>query len=188
VVDGDSTELVVGATDVPDLQHQVSEELTVARGTSRLTLVGGAFFFRDHNEGHAEITNYLGMIQIRPFAMIDTQAWALFGQATYRASARVSVTGGVRYSDEQKDLDTTGGVYRLGTPTLISPATFYAFVETANFDAWTPKASIQARRHATPLPISPPRGGSRAADSIQAKPCPTRRRSAPNSPGAMKVD
>ena len=79
------------------------------------------------------------MIQIRPFAMIDTQAWALFSQATYRASTRVSITGGVRYSDEQKDLDTTGGVYRIDTPTLISPATFYAFAETANFDAWTPR-------------------------------------------------
>ena len=85
------------------------------------------------------------MIRIRPFAMIDTQAWALFGQATYRASTRVSITGGVRYSDEQKDLDTTGGVYRIDTPTLISPATFYAFAETANFDAWTPKASLQVQ-------------------------------------------
>ena len=57
----------------------------------------------------------------------------------------MSITGGVRYSDEQKDLDTTGGVYRIDTPTLISPATFYAFAETANFDAWTPKASLQVQ-------------------------------------------
>ena len=145
VVDGDSTELVVGVTDVPDLQHQVSEELTVARGTPRLTLVGGAFFFRDHNEGQVEITNYPAMIADTPVRDDRHTGLGLFGQATYRASTRVSMSGGVRYSDEQKDLDTTGGVYRIGTPTLISPATFYAFVETANFDAWTPKASIQVQ-------------------------------------------
>ena len=188
VVDGDSTELVVGTTDVPDLQHQVSEELTVARGTPRLTWVGGAFFFHDHNDGHVEITNHSAMTQIRPFAMIDTQAWALFGQATVSVSTRVSVSGGVRYSDEQKDLDTTGGVYRLGTPTLISPATFYAFVETANFDAWTPKASIQVQAARDTSPISPQRGVSRAAVSIQAKPCREGAVRPPNSPGAMRVD
>ena len=33
-------------------------------------------------------------------------------------SSRVSLTGGVRYTDEQKDLHNTGGVYRLGTAIL----------------------------------------------------------------------
>jgi iron complex outermembrane recepter protein len=145
VVDGDSTELVVGATDVPDLQHQVSEEVTVAQSTPRLTWVGGAFFFQDHNEGRVEITNYTGMTQIRPFAMIDTRAGALFGQATYRLSTRVSLTGGVRHSDEHKELDSTGGVYRLGTDVLAVPASFYAFAEAATFHAWTPKGSIQVQ-------------------------------------------
>ena len=76
---------------------------------------------------------------------IGTDARALFGQATYSISTRVSVTGGVRYTDERKDLDSTGGVYRLGTDILLNPATFYDFVESATFDAWTPKLSLQVQ-------------------------------------------
>ena len=55
----------------------------------------------------------------------------------------MSLTGGVRYSDEQKDIHNTGGVYRLGTTVLANPASFYDFVDRASYDAWTPKASIQ---------------------------------------------
>ena len=44
--------------DVPDLQHQVSQELTLVRRTPKLTWIGGAFFFDEHNEGPVEITVY----------------------------------------------------------------------------------------------------------------------------------
>ena len=67
----------------------------------------------------------------------------MFGQATYSLTDRVSVTGGVRYTHERKDLDTTGGVYGIGTDILLDPTSFYDFVETATFDAWTPKLSVQ---------------------------------------------
>ena len=111
---------------------------------SKLTWIGGAFFFDDHNEGRVEITVF-PVTQIRPFAQIGTDARALFGQATYSISNRVSVTGGVRYTHERKDLDSTGGVYRIGTDILLNPASFYDFVESATFDAWTPKLSLQVQ-------------------------------------------
>jgi iron complex outermembrane receptor protein len=57
----------------------------------------------------------------------------------------VSLTGGVRYTDERKDLDSTGGVYRLGTEILADPATFYDFVDRATYHAWTPKGGIQVQ-------------------------------------------
>ena len=63
-------------------------------------------------------------------------------------SNRVSLTGGLRYTTEAKDLANTGGLYRLGTSILAVPSSFYDFVDRATFDAWTPKVSIQAR--ATP--------------------------------------
>ena len=120
-IDADATELRLQTSDVPDLQHQVSQELTVVQRTPKLTWIGGAFFFDDHNEGRVEITVYPAATQIRPFAKIGADARALFGQATYSVSDRVSLTGGVRYTDEQKDLDNTGGVYRLGTAILPDP-------------------------------------------------------------------
>jgi iron complex outermembrane receptor protein len=60
-------------------------------------------------------------------------------------SSRVSLTGGVRYTDERKDLDNTGGTYRLGTTILADPTSFYDYVDTASFGAWTPKGSLQVQ-------------------------------------------
>ena len=101
------------------------------------------FLFDDSEDGRIEITQYKPGIQIRPFSTVDARAWALFGQATYSLSSRVSLTGGVRYSDEQKDIHNVGGRYLLGTAVLANPASFYDFVDRAIYDAWTPKASVQ---------------------------------------------
>ena len=143
--DADATELILQTTDVPDIQRQTSQELTLVRHTPRLTWIGGAFLFEEHIEGRVEITVYKPAVQIRPFARVGTNARALFGQATYRLSGRVSLTGGVRYTDEQKDTENTGGTYRIGTDTLSDQATFYQYVDTVAFDAWTPKIGIEAQ-------------------------------------------
>jgi iron complex outermembrane receptor protein len=131
--------------DVPDLQRQVSQELTVVQRTPKIAWISGAFFFDDHNEGQVEITVYPLQIQRRPYAKVGVNAWALFGQATYSVSRRVSFTGGIRYTDQQKDLDNTGGAYRLGTQVLADPASFYDYVDRAAYHAWTPKGSIQVQ-------------------------------------------
>jgi iron complex outermembrane recepter protein len=142
--DADGTELSVQTTDVPDVQRQTSEELTLMRRTPKLTWIGGAFFFEEHDEGRVEITLYPA-VQIRPFAKIGTNAWALFGQATYSLTSRVSVTGGARYTDEKKAIDSTGGTYRIGTDTLLDPSSFYQYVDRLTFNAWTPKVSLQVQ-------------------------------------------
>jgi iron complex outermembrane recepter protein len=142
-IDADATELTLQTSDVPDIQRQLSQELTLVQRTPKLTWIGGAFFFDEHDEGEVEITVYPMAIQIRPFPRIRARAWALFGQATYSVSSRLSLTGGVRYTDEQKDLDSTGGVYRLGTAILAIPGSFYDFVDRATYQAWTPKISVQ---------------------------------------------
>jgi iron complex outermembrane receptor protein len=149
-IDADATELALQTSNVPDLQRQVSQELTIVQRTPTRTWIAGAFFFDDHNEGQVEITvcpfecsSAIATTQARPFARIGGSARALFSQATFSLSSRVSLTAGVRYTNEQKDLANTGGVYRLGTAILVNPATFYDYVDSASYQAWTPKASIQ---------------------------------------------
>jgi iron complex outermembrane receptor protein len=144
-LDVDATELSVMTADVPDLQRQVSQELTVVQRTQKLTWIGGVFLFDDHSEGDSEVTFPTFGIRARIFPSIGTSASAIFGEATYMMSSRVSLTGGVRYTNEQKDLDNTGGVYRLGTAVLADPTSFYDYVDNASFDAWTPKGSFQVR-------------------------------------------
>ena len=63
-IDADATELPVQTSDVPDVQHQVSQEVTLVQRTPKLTWIGGAFFFDEHNEGQVEITVYPSGIQI----------------------------------------------------------------------------------------------------------------------------
>ena len=94
-IDADATELTEQTTDAPDFQRQVSQELTLVRRTPKLTWIGGAFFFADNDEQKVEVTVY-PQVQIRPFTKIGVNAWALFGQATYHVSRRMSLTGGDR--------------------------------------------------------------------------------------------
>jgi iron complex outermembrane receptor protein len=107
-----------------------------------VTWIGGVFFFDEHNQGEVEITFYPA-VQIRPFARNGVKAGAVFGQATYSLTRRLSVTGGVRYTNEQKDLANTGGRYQPGTAILVDPTTFYDYVDDATYQAWTPKSSMQ---------------------------------------------
>ena len=144
-VDADATELRVSALRLSDVQHQISQEATLAHQTPSLTWIGGAFVFDEDDDGQIEVTLYPTGTQARPFATTGTRAWALFGQATYRVSSSVSLTGGVRYTDERKDIASTGGVYQQGTPDLAVPTSFYAFDDRATYSAWTPKASLQVQ-------------------------------------------
>jgi iron complex outermembrane recepter protein len=143
-IDADATELPVQTSDVPDFQRQVSQELTLVQRTPKLTWIGGGFFYDEHNEGQVEISVYPA-VQIRPFARIETKALAGFGEVTYGLSRRVSLTAGVRYTDEQKDLDNTGGRYWFGTASLANTASFYDYVDNATYQAWTPKGSLQVQ-------------------------------------------
>jgi iron complex outermembrane receptor protein len=139
-IDADATELQVQTSDVPDVQRQVSQELTLVQRTSKLTWIGGGFLFDEHYDGQVAITNHDAGLQIRPFAKVGVKARALFGQATYNVSSRVSLTGGLRYTDERKDLHNTGGTYPLGA---VTPLSSYDYLADATYRAWTPKASIQ---------------------------------------------
>jgi len=144
-IDADATELVLQTSDVPDVQRQFSQELTLVRAAPNLTWVGGVFFFDEHNEGQVAITVYPKAAQIRPFASIGTQAWALFGQATWKVWKGVSLTGGVRYTDERKNLENSWGVYPLAGASAAIPGSFYQVADAATYDAWTPKISIQGQ-------------------------------------------
>ena len=144
-IDPDGTELpiVIGggagfrAADLRGTEHRRS--CPEAHLAGRLVLLRRArrWTGRDHAIGPG--------VQMRPFSIVDTWAWALFGQATYGITGRVSLTAGVRYSDEQKDTHNTGGTYRLGTDVLAAPGSFYDFVESVTYHAWTPRVSAQLR-------------------------------------------
>ena len=140
--DNDGTELQLQAADIPDVQHQISEELTFVQRLPQLTWIGGAFLFDEDVDAQVRIIVYPA-IELRPFSTHGANARALFGQATYNVSRRVSLTGGARYTTERKDVQTTGGAYLLGTDIVADPRSLVAFDARATFHAWTPKGSVQ---------------------------------------------
>lgn len=144
-IDTDGTEQVLQTTDYTDLQHQFSQELAVVQRTTRLTWIGGAYLFNERDRQLVQLTRYAQGVQARPLPRIKARAWALFGQATYKVSDRVSLTGGLRYTDERKDFENSGGLYRIGTNVPAVPASVFDYVDRGTSEAWTPKAGIEVQ-------------------------------------------
>ncbi|HET7747367.1 MAG TPA: TonB-dependent receptor [Vicinamibacteria bacterium] len=144
-IDTDGTEQAVRTTDYTDLQHQFSQELTVVQRTTRLTWIGGTYLFTERDRQPVLLTLYALRVQARPFPRVEARAWALFGQATYKVSDRVSLTGGLRYTDERKDFENSGGLYRIGTDVPAVPASVYDYVDHGTHEAWTPRAVIEVQ-------------------------------------------
>ena len=59
-IDADATELTLQTADVPDLQRQVSQELTLVRRTPKLTWIGGAFSLRTRTKGRSRSPSISG--------------------------------------------------------------------------------------------------------------------------------
>jgi len=125
-VDADTTEHALATTRTSSAGRQVSQEVTLAQRTTRLSWIGGVFWFDEHLPGSIEIPPF------RAQSTIDADAWALFGQASYRLWDHVAVTGGLRYSHEREEghgIAQGGPVYDVMT-------------EVADA-AWTPKVSVE---------------------------------------------
>jgi iron complex outermembrane receptor protein len=130
--DVDSSPINV-ATESNVLDHyQFSEEIRL-QGTSfgqRLEWTGGVFYFHGFNlqRGPVDLpvltwfAPSLDFTQNDPSHITDRAAYA---QATYRATDQLSVTTGLRHTDEDKDYTFSHTSYVAGVPDLI-PATMTA--------------------------------------------------------------
>jgi iron complex outermembrane receptor protein len=108
-----------------DKPRQWSEELRAqSNGSEPLTWIAGAFFFHDDLETNS---SYDVLRDLRPFFVSPenptgfspenniyfarypytqkTDSWALFGQADYRFSDKLTLTAGLRYTEDKIDLD-----------------------------------------------------------------------------------
>lgn len=123
----------------PGYQEQVSQELQV-NGSSldgRLNFVGGFFgFWEEGTEtGGSEVLPNVPLAASARQTSIDNWNWAFYSQATLDLLQWMSLTAGVRYTEEKKGLSTT--LYNLRTEQV-------DLDESADeiFSAWTPMASL----------------------------------------------
>lgn len=77
---------------------------------SRLRWIAGAFYYDDEKSGHPAFENLLPIFGTYGWAndwVQQTESWAVFGQVDWQLTDAVTLTGGVRYTDEDRSLFIT---------------------------------------------------------------------------------
>lgn len=88
-----------------DLKQTTQEVRLASNGDGPLSWQVGGFYF----ESDFDVTT-VGFTFPPPVTVNHTnEAWALFGQVGYRITDKVRVTGGLRYTDDQKDFFVRSG-------------------------------------------------------------------------------
>lgn len=89
--------------------EQFSQEFQILGSTDSIEYVAGLYYFDDKAE--YERTS-LALVPLAPigttFYELQTEAWAVFGQATWAPGwldDRIEITAGLRYTEEDKDID-----------------------------------------------------------------------------------
>ena len=143
IVDADITENDVLITNNLERQHQFSEELTVSQQTDRARWVAGLFFFDEDDHQRILVDQPPSRTQVQLDPQVAVQSAALFGEATVALTPRLSGIAGLRYTRERKDIDNGGGRYRLDPPQTPLPNATYAYSDSIENEAWTPKAGLE---------------------------------------------
>lgn len=119
--DRDYTGLPIQTTQhIPSRQDQFSQELRIASNTpARIEYVAGLYYFHQRIISHpisiyGPLATYWLLPAGRPANLLDgyqtsgatdfrTDSYAVFGEATWHATDRFALTGGIRYTYENKD-------------------------------------------------------------------------------------
>lgn len=89
---------------------QFSQEFNLSGTYERFNWIGGLYFFQEENDFLWDLTVFgnLGAPQNFQLFNQETEAYAVYGQATYDLTNEISITGGVRYTRETKDFVADG--------------------------------------------------------------------------------
>ncbi len=121
---------------IAEQEHQTSEELQLAFKAAGLDAIGGLYFY--HETLAAQ--NYFPFFDFGPGdnyladGTMDIKAYAAYSQATYTVVPRLRLTGGIRYSKE--DRSTDGFFQGVGVPAVPADG-------AKSWSAWTPKGGVE---------------------------------------------
>lgn len=156
-IDIDATQAELGDVFVGVNQRQFSQEVQLKWNTDRFSGVFGLFYLNEnitsHQEAYADdlFTLFGGPISFT--RLIDdaqnTKSYAAFGQATYKLTDRLSLTGGLRYTHEERSYDrftvTQSSFAALNNISFRFPGNLPAPLNLDNkaeFNAWTPSVTL----------------------------------------------
>lgn len=141
--DTDATDLNRQVTGLFENQDQLSQELNLSGNAGRFKYVAGLYYFDEHIEtGGDGVYAITANLKTQPSPVVDTKAYAVYGQLDYTLTDRLTLTAGLRYSDETKDFDQTLNRVN-GTTGVPLPGFPVRYVRDGSYSAWTPKLGLQ---------------------------------------------
>jgi len=138
-------------------QRQFSQEVQLKWDTERFSGVFGLFYLneniRSRQEAYADDLFAFAGAPLTFLRTIDdaqnTKSYAAFGQATYKFTDRLSLTGGLRYTKEERTYDrfttTVSNAAFLNGLSFSFPGSLPAPLNLDNkaeYDAWTPSVTL----------------------------------------------
>jgi iron complex outermembrane receptor protein len=157
-IDIDASQFELGDVFVGTRQRQFSQELQLKYAGDRLNGVFGLYYLYEkvtsHQEAFADdLFQLTPTIPISFTRFIDddqrTKSYAAFGQLTYDLTDRLSITGGLRYTFEEKQYDrfttTASSLAALNGLAFRFPGNLPVPFNADNdvsFDAWTPSVTL----------------------------------------------
>lgn len=118
-IDIDATPLQLGDVLVDVAQDQISQEFQAIWESDRWTIVGGLFYLKENVRSHQEAyaDDLLGWFFGFPTFTrtidddLETTSIAAYANVTYDITDRLSVSGGLRYTEEEKDYFRTTSTF-----------------------------------------------------------------------------
>ena len=91
---------------IDDLDQYTQEIRIASQASDRLFWQAGVFYF----DSEFSVTTNPFFTPVPTTLTHENTAWAVFGHVSYDVSDRLTVTGGARYTDDEKDLSGTGPI------------------------------------------------------------------------------
>jgi len=146
-IDIDASRWELGDVFVGVDQNQFSQEFQLLfDGGGPVTAVVGAYYLSEeitsHQEAYADDFLTLGALPLTFLRTVDddlqTDSYALFGQATYAINDEVNATFGLRYTKEDKDYFRTTSTFS----NLAALRGTFEYKDDDSWTAWTPSVSV----------------------------------------------
>lgn len=146
-VDIDATTLETGDVFVAVDQDQLSQEVQAIYEDDRLSVVTGLYYMRENITSHQEafaddlLTGPGGFTFLRTIDDdLQTTSWAAFANASYQLTDRLSISAGIRYTEEKKEYFRTTSTFSNFPGLTADPA--FAFDIDHTWDDVSPSGSI----------------------------------------------
>jgi len=140
--DTDASDLDLNRTILREIQSQTSQEFNLTGKFGGLSFVLGAYYFTETIDYPLRVQTIATNTETFSAPHVETDNWAVFGQASYAISDTLTATAGIRYSKENKHFEQDRAVRNI---TTLVPSATQRYIREGDYAAWTPKFGLEFR-------------------------------------------